>query len=238
MIDKRLNYGRHIIDRYARDALPYETVVDIGADKGEDLAIYRKWNPQARLVAIDCSENNIEFLTKMGYSPHRIDIEKERLPFGDCTVDVINANQIIEHTKELFWLFHEITRVLRVGGKLMLGVPNLASLHNRLLLLAGRQPTVINNCTAHVRGFTKHDILRLLGIWGGYRAVCVTGSNFYPFPPIAAKPLARLLGSMAWALFFLFVKEREYSGEFLNHLNSKHLQTNFHCGREGGETIP
>ena len=51
------------------------------------------------------------------------------------------ANQILEHTKEVFWIWHEIARVLAPQGQLILGVPNLASAHNRLLLLLGRQPT-------------------------------------------------------------------------------------------------
>jgi len=41
MIDRSLNYGRHIIADFAAKIGHYETVLDIGAGKGDDLAIYK-----------------------------------------------------------------------------------------------------------------------------------------------------------------------------------------------------
>jgi SAM-dependent methyltransferase len=105
-------------------------------------------------------------------------------PFDDGSFDIIIANQILEHTIELFWIFHEITRVLKKGGgKLIIGVPNLASLHNRFLLSIGRQPTSIKSASAHIRGFTKPDMVCFVNTcWpGGYKLVKWGGSNFYPF---------------------------------------------------------
>ena len=90
---------------------------------------------------------------------------------------------------------------------LILGVPNLASFHNRLLLAIGRQPTCIQNNSAHIRGFTRPDILKLLNIFpGGYELKSFGGGNFYPFAPILAKPLANIFPSMAWSNFFLLKK--------------------------------
>ena len=88
-----------------------------------------------------------------------IDLEKDIFPYDNDFFDVIIVNQILEHTKELFWIFHEATRVLTVGGKLIIGVPNLASLHNRILLLTGQHPTPIKSSSPHVRGFTRPDLL-------------------------------------------------------------------------------
>jgi predicted SAM-dependent methyltransferase len=79
------------------------------------------------------------------------DIECDRFPFADETVDLVVANQILEHVNEIFWVLHECARVLRLGGILVIGVPNLASFHNRVLLAAGRQPTSLINASAHVR---------------------------------------------------------------------------------------
>jgi len=41
MIDRSLNYGRHIIADFAAKIGHYETVLDIGAGKGDDLMIYK-----------------------------------------------------------------------------------------------------------------------------------------------------------------------------------------------------
>ena len=162
MIDRTLNYGRHIIERFAKLIKYYDTVVDIGAGKGDDLMIYKKCNPSCNLIALEAYEPNVEILKSKGIRTYLHNLERDNFPFEDKSIDVINANQILEHIKEIFWVFHEITRTLKIGGYLALGVSNLASLHNRILLLLGKQPTCIRNYGAHIRGFTKSDILEFL----------------------------------------------------------------------------
>jgi len=170
MVDKNLNYGRHIIDNFANQIKEYNNVVDIGAGSGDDLMIYKKYSPTASLIALEGYEPNISKLEARGIKTYMHNLEKDKFPFENNSIDVINANQILEHTKEIFWIFHEVTRTLKVGGHFVFGVPNLASLHNRLLLCFGKQPTPIQNDSAHVRGYTKSDILQFLKIWGGVRS--------------------------------------------------------------------
>ena len=148
--------------------------------------------------------------------------------------DVVIANQILEHTKELFWIFHETTRVLRGGGKLIIGVPNLASLHNRILLMMGKQPTPIKSASAHIRGFTKPDLLYFVNsCWPcGYKLINWGGSNFYPFSPTLAKPLASVFPSMAWGLFLIFEKVGEYNDEFIQYPIIENLETNYFVGND------
>jgi len=159
-------------------------------------------------------------------------MERESLPFAGDSFDVVMSNQTLEHVKEIFWIMHEISRTLKVNGHLIIGVPNLASFHNRFMLLLGRQPTCLQNHSAHVRGYTRHDILRLLNLVfpGGYDLVEFGGSNFYPFPRWFAKPLAKLMPNNAWAIFLLLKKVKPYNGEFLEFPIQKELQTNFYLG--------
>jgi hypothetical protein len=83
-----------------------------------------------------------------------------------------------------------------------------------------------------VRGFTKGDVLRLLNTcWpNGYKLVAFKGSNFYPLPASAARIAARAFPTAAVALFFLFRKQRQYTGEFLEH--PVELETNFYIGHD------
>jgi hypothetical protein len=144
------------------------------------------------------------------------------------------SNQTFEHLKEVFWVLHESSRVLKVGGHLLVGVPNLASLHNRILLLFGRQPTSLKNNSAHLRGYTRQDFQSLLDCFpGGYQLVGGGGANFYPLPPRPARVFARLLPSMAWAIFMLFEKTRPYSREYLDFPVQAELETNFFLGNHG-----
>lgn len=232
VIDRTLNYGRHHIRGFLHAAEPYRSVLDIGAGQGHDLALAREAQPNARLHAIEVYRESAKHLAGQDIAVHELNIERDPFPFHDGSMDVVLANQILEHTKELFWIFHEVSRVLRVGGSLIVGVPNLASLHNRFLLMLGRQPTSLQNASAHVRGFTKHDILRMLGTVfpDGYVLRNFGGSNFYPLPPALARPLARVLPGMAWGIFLRLEKWRSYSREFLDFPVRAELETNFFAG--------
>lgn len=233
MIDRQLNYGRHLIAQFLKQASPFDCVLDLGAGKGADLQLARAVNPSAQLFAVEVAHPLGEQLLEQGITPYALNIERDSLPFADGSVDVVIANQVLEHTKEIFWIFHEISRVLPVKGKLIVGVPNLASLHNRVLLLLGRQPSTVKTNSAHVRGFTKGDLSGFLErcFPGGYRLLAFGGSNFYPFPPVIARFLARIFPAMAWGIFFLWEKQRPYSREFLEYPVVNRLETNFYLGQ-------
>jgi len=168
----------------------------------------------------------------MGVQVYPVNFESQAIPLADESVDLVVSNQVLEHVKEVFWISHEITRVLKVGGHLLLGVPNLASLHNRLMLAAGYQPTCIQAASAHVRGFTKHDLLRFLNINfpQGYELEVFAGSNFYPFSPFLAQPLSKLFPNMAWSIFLLMRKVRPYQQEFLDFPVREKLETPYYLG--------
>lgn len=232
MIDRDLNYGRHIIEHYLASVKGYHTVLDLGAGQGDDLLLAKKVNPSAQLHAVECYGPYIQNLENKGIKVHSLNIEQDKFGFADESVDIIIANQILEHTKEIFWILHEVSRTLQIGGKAIIGVPNLASLHNRLLLLLGQQPTSLKNNSAHVRGYTLPDFKKLLdsGFPGGYKLLKCEGSNFYPFPPVIAKSLAKVFPTMAWSIFLLIEKQKKYNNEFLEYPITNRLETNFFLG--------
>jgi SAM-dependent methyltransferase len=232
VIDRSLNYGRDVVCSLLRQARPYASVLDIGAGKGYDLMAARSLEPQAALYAIECHGPAAENLRSAEICTYCINIESEPIPLPAESIDVVISNQTFEHLKEVFWVLHEISRVLKIGGHLLVGVPNLASLHNRILLAAGQQPTSMKNFSAHVRGYTRSDFVKLMGCFPlGYQLRSWRGSNFYPFPPVLARPAARLLPSMAWAVFMLFQKTLPYNREFLDY--PKEFETNFYLGEQG-----
>ena len=232
MINRELNYGRHLIEKYLTSIKDCEKILDIGAGYGDDLLIGAEHHPNAQLNAIECYPEFIKILESRRIKVFPLNIEKDVFPLENESTDVIMANQILEHTKEIFWILHETSRILKIGGKLIIGVPNLASLHNRLLLAMGSQPTSIKNNTAHLRGYTKGDMINFLnsGFPGGYELQMFGGSNFYPFPSVIAKPLAALFPTMSWGIFFMFEKKQKYTDGFIKYPITKQLQTNFYLG--------
>lgn len=234
MIDKSLNYGRQYIDSFTKNLKPGSIAVDLGAGLGYDLLIAKKNNPDMKLHAIESYPPYQKQLREKGIEVHELNMENSRFPFDDASVDLIISNQIFEHCKEIWWIMNEITRILKVGGRLIIGIPNLASLHNRVLLTFGKQPTSIQNDSAHVRGYTKKDMCKfVIGVSdSGYKLIDFGGSNFYPFPPFIAKPLAKIIPTMAWGNFFSFEKTKANSDKFIKYPVEKKLETNFYLGAE------
>jgi len=234
MIDRSLIYVLHHIASFLRRAGDSSSIVDLGDGQGTDLAIAPVVHPQANLIAVENWPPYVDTLSAKGIAVESLNIERDQLPFADESVDVIIANQVLEHCKEVFWIFSEVSRTLKTGGCFIVGVPNLAALHNRLLLAMGRQPSPIKTASAHVRGYTRQDVEHFVASCfpGGYRVDAFGGSNFYPFPPFLAKPLATIFPNFAWGIFLLLRKVGPYNGEFLKFPVEQGLETNFWLGEK------
>jgi len=128
---------------------------------------------------------------------------------------------------------------LRVGGSLIVGIPNLAAFHNRVLLAVGRQPSQLKNWSAHVRGFTKADLVETIGkpFPGGLVLRYLAGANFYPLPGPLARPVARVWPGGAWGLFARFEKERPYEGSYLRWPLEQTLETVFFLGPNSTDRV-
>ena len=232
IVDHRETYGRYLLQRLA-PSLEVSLCVDLGCGVGEDLEIVRQSHPAARRVGIDYGDWNRDKLIQMGIEPVSVNIETEHLPFDDESADLVVANQVLEHTKEIYWINHEVFRVLKVGGYLYLGVPNVLSLHNRILGLLGVHPTCGKMISAHVRVFSKKDTLLFYQeIASGFASLRgFYGSQFYPFPGFLARKLAAVLPSCAYSIFFLIQKTGRYDNQFIDRPSRVVLETNFFAGK-------
>jgi SAM-dependent methyltransferase len=230
--DQQETYGPHVVERFVRGLQGLDLVLDLGAGSGRDLELVRRFHPRAQLLAIEAGQEYAAALKGKADRVYVANIERDHLPVADCQADLIIANQILEHTKEIFWIFHEISRSLRVGGHFVFGVPNICSLHNRFLLLMGRQPTQHKLCSAHVRPFSKADTIAFLNACfpGGYQLVDFRGAQFYPFPKTLARLLANTFPTFAFTIFFMLQKTKEYHGEFATYPSRAQLETNFWNG--------
>jgi SAM-dependent methyltransferase len=231
-IDQPETYGPLVMEQLVRDLNDLELVVDLGAGWGRDLEIVRRFHPNTKLVAIEAGTEYADSLTGKADQIYVANVEHDPLPLADGSTDLVIANQVLEHTKEIFWIFHEVSRALKVGGHFLFGVPNICSLHNRFLLLAGRQPTQHKLCSAHVRPFSKADTLAFLEACfpGGYQLAEFRGAQFYPFPRTLARPLANAFPTFAFTIFFLIRKTKAYHSEFATYPARAQLETNFWTG--------
>lgn len=232
IVDHNETYGRHILRKISQN-LNVSLCVDLGCGTGDDLNIIKINNPAACCFGIDYGNWNKDKLVGMGIEQISVNIETERLPFKDESVDFVVANQVFEHTKEIFWINHEIFRTLKVGGHLYLGVPNVLSLHNRILGVFGYHPTCCQMLSVHIRAFSKKDTqIFYKEIAGSFTSMeGFYGSQFYPFPGPIARYIAKAFPTCAVAIFFLIKKTNSYNGQFLHRISQNVLETKFYCGQ-------
>ncbi|OQB43733.1 MAG: hypothetical protein BWY03_00613 [Parcubacteria group bacterium ADurb.Bin159] len=233
IVDQNETYGRHILKKIA-PCVEISKCLDIGCGGGEDLSIIKQCHPYAELFGIDCHTQNREKLKSQNIKFIPLNIENDKLPFENESFDFIIANQILEHVKEIFWINHEIFRCLKVGGTLFIGVPNLLSWHNRLLMAMGFHPTSSKLISAHIRVFSKRDVKLFYHSIGN--SFCKLehfyGAQFYPFPKIAARFFAKIFPSLAFSSFYIIKKTNKYHHEFIKWPEYAQLQTNYFVGKD------
>lgn len=226
-----LNWGRAIIRRWSLEVAQGKTelrILDVGCGDGDDIINFKN-ELEAKpltlsLYGLDMLESHRAAAEAKGIKLSLVNLESDIFPYEDNFFDLIIINQVLEHVKEFFFIAGEMNRVLKPGGRLIIGVPNLASWHNRLLLLFGKQPTSIRLLGPHVRGYTKESLVKTLSEYGGFSLERFAGSNFYPWPAPLAKVLAYLFPNAAVSIFLAFRKDIDASFEkFL----ATGLETNF-----------
>lgn len=230
-VDHAETFGRHVLADLC-PTIPCDVTVDIGCGHGADLMIVKEQHPAASCYGVEFSDWNHQPLAQLGIKPLSLNIENQSLPLDNESIDFVIANQVFEHTKEIFWINHEIFRTLKVGGHMYLGVPNTLAWHNRVLAVLGRHPTCVQSMSAHVRAFSKRDTIKFYQqiIPLSHSISAFRGAQFYPFPKAVARPLANSVPSFAVTIFFLIKKIQPYNNEFINWVSTQKLETNFFTG--------
>ena len=140
--------------RLVSDLRP-NSLLDLGCGQGSwtlELA-HRLGVPSERVYGTEISPPFVK-QAREGLKLFEVDLEEDTLPLPDQSVELVTVNQVLEHLKNVFFCLAECGRVLKVGGHLAVGIPNLAGLVNRVYLLLGRQPMCLEFPGPHVRAFT------------------------------------------------------------------------------------
>jgi len=131
-------------------------VLNIGSQKGDDLTKYLK--KICEVITVDLTKN----------TDIRADLDRG-IPVKGNSFDCIVAGEIIEHLYNTKLIIREINRVLKKGGVLILSVPNICSLRNRIKVLFGGLP-IFGARGGHIREFNLSFIKELL-IKNGFKVI-------------------------------------------------------------------
>ncbi|HYR76103.1 MAG TPA: class I SAM-dependent methyltransferase [Pyrinomonadaceae bacterium] len=111
----------------------------------------------ARLIAagfaVHCCDLYPEIFCLEGVEIHRGDLNKE-LPFSDQSFDYITCLEGLEHIENPQQAIREFARLLRPGGQLVVSVPNILNVEERLKWL-------LYGYTSHFKPITRAQATRL-----------------------------------------------------------------------------
>ena len=132
------------------------------------------------------------------------DIDRERWPIKDNSVDCVFSNLLIEHINDIDHFISETRRVLKKGGLTIISTNNLSSWHNIASLLFGWTPFDLTNSSSTLKLIgnpltnQKNDSFfgqswchkciyteRWLKDWYniyGFKHISTHGSGYYPLP--------------------------------------------------------
>ena len=142
-----------------------QRLLDIGCWNGYLLERIRAAGLYKELYGIDVVSEGVEAVRSKGFHAEVVDLNETPLPFPDAYFDGITMLAVLEHVFDPYSVIREIRRVLRLGGHLVLDVPNVASFTNRARILLGRLPVTSLDPGwdgGHLHYFTKHALDRFL----------------------------------------------------------------------------
>jgi SAM-dependent methyltransferase len=112
-------------------------LLDIGCGAGRTGAELKKLGFE--VTGVDHSQEAVKLCQARGIEAKLADLDAGGLPFGDGTIDIAWAGDVLEHVFDPINMLVEVNRVLKPGGKLYLNVPNEFPLRTRLALLLKRR---------------------------------------------------------------------------------------------------
>jgi len=198
-------------------------LLDLGTSRGEFTMRVAERLGAASVSGVELIEEHAEVARGRGIDVHRADLD-EGLPFEDGAFDVVHANQVIEHVRRTDTFLRETRRVLAPGGVACISTNNLSSWHNVFSLALGYQPmpmhvsdeTILGNPLnpldgrphadvgrSHLRLFTARALTELCA-HHGLECVSLRTAGYYPLPPFAGRPAARIDPTHAAFLIGLF----------------------------------
>ena len=132
--------------------LPIESsarLLDVGCDDGAwtDRLRLKVAIPPDQVYGLEIVPERADLARARGFDVRTGDLEG-RWPFADDSMDIVHANQVIEHVKRLDHFVEELKRVLAPQGLALICTENLASWHNVGALALGYQPFSVTNISS------------------------------------------------------------------------------------------
>jgi Methylase involved in ubiquinone/menaquinone biosynthesis len=175
-------------------------ILDCGCDNGEFTLEVAKRISSCKVYGIEINQKACEAAKRKKIKAYNEDLNK-KLSIISSSMDVIIANQVIEHLHDTDIFVKEIYRILKPKGYCIVSTNNLAAWHNIFALLLGKQPFPSDVCSdpsigklyalwegdagsfSHLRIFTYYGLRELFKYYG-FKVEKIVGIGHYIFPKL------------------------------------------------------
>lgn len=171
------------------------SLLDLGSSDGETLTHFHELRPDLRLFALDKvgPPKNLP----PGCHFYQVDLESDKLPCADASIDAITCVHLVEHLTDLTLLLAEASRILKPGGRIYFETP-----HPKSLVLSSVNGNVAGTFPMNFYDDLTH--VRLVTIGGLAQQVRQAGFNVH------ASGISRnLLFAATWPLFAFLPASRK-----------------------------
>ena len=93
-----------------------QAILEIGCGSGAQLTFLQQRYPQARLVGVDRSSEQLETARQRTKNIELVLTNAEKMPFPDASFDMVCLYWVLEHVSQPEPILSEINRVLKPGG--------------------------------------------------------------------------------------------------------------------------
>lgn len=168
---------------------PGWSVLDLGCGNGSFLACLQERLPDLQVRGADVSQAALEVAERRGLDVFSLDLADPQSEIPG-TYDIVTALEVIEHLTDAESVVLKAATAARCC--LIVSVPNLGFIENRLRLLFGRGP--LTNVVHHVREHLRHWTVRDFREWAEALGLEILAER--PTRPVQTLGLGRRLPSL------------------------------------------
>lgn len=159
------------------------TIVDLGCGDAQLTLRIRNITKCEQIIGVDIMDSFLASAHRRGIHALKADLNSP-FPIASSSIDLVNANQVIEHLVDPVSFIREIHRILKLGGFLIISTENLSSIDNIFALITGHSPFSVHvgnlrlnpispyylkpvvDMPPHVSYFTYHSFILFLRLFG------------------------------------------------------------------------